>query len=103
MLQQQQETGIDLLVLLWLNKLVLLPILAGVIGACSNHAPHKEFWTLKFPNLKTCNQAPEFEKTNFGSVGILLATLPKELKTNDNAAYMWLIKQNKNMKGCHWH
>ena len=40
---------IDLFVLLWLSNLVLLPILAGVIGACSNHAPHKEFWTLKFP------------------------------------------------------
>ena len=25
------------------------------------------------------------------------------LKANDNAAYIWVIKQNKNMKGCHWH
>ena len=28
------------------------------------------------------------------------------LKTSDNAVnaiYMWFIKQNKNMKGCHWH
>jgi hypothetical protein len=25
------------------------------------------------------------------------------LKTNDNATYMWVIKQNENMKGCHCH
>ena len=24
------------------------------------------------------------------------------LKTNDNDAYMWVIKQNKHLKGWHW-
>ena len=29
---------------------------------------------------------------------------PFHLKTNDNNTYIvWVIEQNKNMKGCHWH